>query len=188
MDNITYVARAIETESPFTDVALNVQAFKKLSAIIIAAGNILDQIKKNAFYGRDYNAQQINEHLFELYTNITNLHAHDIVNRETHDQVAANIRILHSIVGVVTESCELLQGLDVTKDDIDRVNLLEEIGDLTWYQALAIDELKSSFDQVFDANIAKLQQKRNKGNRFNADATINRDVDDERAFLERTLN
>ncbi len=61
------------------------------------------------------------------------------------------IRILHGAIGCCTEGGELL---DCVKKamfygrEIDRVNLLEELGDLSWYMSQMIDELGSSWDEV----------------------------------------
>jgi hypothetical protein len=69
----------------------------------------------------------------------------------------------------------------------DTVGWGEEIGDLSWYEALGCDAAGVDRDQILQANITKLE-KRNKGQKFNAEATINRDAEAERAQLEADLS
>ncbi len=42
---------------------------------------------------------------------------------------------------------------------LNRDEILEEIGDLTWYCAVLADKLGASFDDVLNANIDKLRQR-----------------------------
>jgi NTP pyrophosphatase (non-canonical NTP hydrolase) len=74
--------------------------------------------------------------------------------------VEINSRLLHAMLGMVTEAGEvadilkkfIFYGRDYTRDKVK-----DEIGDLLWYSALgasAIDELLS---EVMDANIRKLR-------------------------------
>ena len=65
---------------------------------------------------------------------------------------------------------------------IDRVNLKEELGDVLWYVALAIDELGTSFDEVMEINNAKLAARF--GDVFTSEAALNRDLETERKILE----
>ena len=66
---------------------------------------------------------------------------------------------------------------------LDNVNLLEELGDQTWYIALALRYLESNFGEIFDGNIAKLRKRF--PDKFTEAAAINRDLDGERAVLEQ---
>jgi len=97
------------------------------------------------------------------------------------------IRLLHAAMGLCTESGEFM---DMMKKHIlygkllDDVNLKEELGDLEWYVALAIDELKTSFGIIFETNIAKLRARY--PNKFTEHDAIVRDLDKERKILEGT--
>jgi hypothetical protein len=62
------------------------------------------------------------------------------------------------------------------------VNLLEEFGDLAWYQAIGIDEAGGSLDKVLDRVIAKLRARYPE--KFTSENAINRDLVKERAILE----
>lgn len=96
-----------------------------------------------------------------------------------------SIDLLHAAMGMVTESGEFM---DMMKKHIfygkpqDEVNLKEEIGDIMWYAAIALEALGSSFDEVMEKNIAKLQARYPE--KFTTDKAVNRDLEKEREILE----
>jgi hypothetical protein len=101
------------------------------------------------------------------------------------------IRLLHAVEGIVTEAGELM---DMMKKHIfygnplDLVNVVEELGDLSWYMALAIAVLQAmgvetSFEDIWGRNNAKLNKVRYKDG-FKAEDALNRDLDAEREVLE----
>ena len=95
------------------------------------------------------------------------------------------IRLLHAAMGLATEAGEFT---DMLKKHIfygkplDLVNLQEEAGDTMWYIGVAIDELRTTLDELMTANIAKLR-KRYKG-KFDADRALERDLAAERKILK----
>ena len=52
--------------------------------------------------------------------------------------------LLHAAMGLVTESVELLDNFDGTKS-YDKVNIFEELGDISWYLAIIQRELGFEF-------------------------------------------
>ena len=60
-----------------------------------------------------------------------------------------NIRLNHSAKGTVTEIGELFEMLD--KPQLDFINLKEEVGDATFYMAIATDELSIDLASTLDA-------------------------------------
>lgn len=99
------------------------------------------------------------------------------------------IRLLHAAMGLCTESGEFMDMMKkhiLYGKPIDNVNLKEELGDLEWYVALAIDELKTSFGYIFETNIAKLRARY--PNKFTEHDAMNRDLDKERSILEGKRN
>ena len=69
-------------------------------------------------------------------------------------------RIEHAIMGLVTEAGELTDALKrykFYKQKLDRVNLIEEAGDIMWYLAILCDELGVSFETVWEKTIRKLK-------------------------------
>lgn len=94
-------------------------------------------------------------------------------------------RLLHAILGIATESGELM---DVLKKyffygkEIDRTNLIEELGDLCWYIAVACDVLNIGLEDIWKTNIEKLRARY--GDKFSSQKATNRDLDKERDILE----
>lgn len=101
-----------------------------------------------------------------------------------------SVRLLHSAMGLVTESSEFLDALKkfiFYGKELDLVNLKEEIGDLFWYCAIACDELEVSFEEIQVMVISKLR-KRYKDKEFSSENAINRDLNIERNDLEKTID
>lgn len=98
-----------------------------------------------------------------------------------YDAKRVDIRILHGIMGLVTESGELMDAVKKSifyEKELDRVNLVEELGDIMWYMAILIDALDTSFEEVATKNITKLQARYPE--KFSAALANNRDLDAER--------
>lgn len=94
-------------------------------------------------------------------------------------------RLIHALLGIGTESGELQDVLKrylIYGKDIDIIHLKEELGDLLWYIALALDEIETSFEEVFESNIAKLQARY--PDKFTEIAALNRDLRKEREALD----
>ena len=95
------------------------------------------------------------------------------------------IRLLHAGIGMTTEAGEFI---DMLKKHIyygktlDLVNLREEIGDICWYCAIALDALGTTMDEVMNTNITKLKARY--PNNFTEHHATNRDLETERAILE----
>lgn len=96
------------------------------------------------------------------------------------------LRLIHAMVGMCTESGEfqdqVKKHLQYGKE-IDKTNLIEELGDLMWYIGLACDVLEVSLEEVMERNNAKLSARY--GDVFTEEAALNRDLDAEREILEK---
>lgn len=95
-------------------------------------------------------------------------------------------RLLHAGLGLTTEAGEFVDPLKKRLfycKPLDLVNLKEELGDLLWYVAIACDALGTTVEQVMETVIAKLQHRY--PDKFSDVAAINRDLDGERAVLEK---
>lgn len=94
--------------------------------------------------------------------------------------------LLHASMGLVTESAEFQ---DMVKKHVfygktlDEVNLKEEIGDILWYCAIALEALGTNFETVMNTNIEKLKARYPQ--KFTEDAATNRDLNKEREILEK---
>jgi len=184
-----FVEDAIRTESRVVDIGTDFAFLKQLLEAQIFLGNILDQIKKNVFYGKPFKegegsveelVQQSQERLEEmlkgtvLKTSIVNV---------------INPRVFHGIVGIATESTELLEAMHSAiydrEGDLDSVNVGEEMGDLDWYKAILCDELNISWDTSLTTVITKLRKRF--PDKFDTNKAINRDLKAERVILEERL-
>ena len=97
--------------------------------------------------------------------------------------------MIHASLGIGGESGEIL---DIVKKHafygkpLDRMKLLEEIGDLLWYVNLLINDADSDFSEVFEMNIRKLEA-RYPNLRFEAHKAIHRDTEAEAAAMEKKV-
>ncbi len=95
--------------------------------------------------------------------------------------------VFHGALGLVTEAGEFL---DVFKkalaygQEIDRINLIEEIGDLLFYLQLCCHGLGITMQQAAQANVEKLK-KRYPEATWSFHRAVNRDLAAERAALKR---
>ncbi len=105
------------------------------------------------------------------------------IEREDLDQLE---RIMHAMIGVCTEAGELQ---DMVKKHLiygkpfDTVNVVEECGDLLWYIAVGLDACGVKMGDAMQRNITKLQLRF--PDKFTEERALNRDLDAERAALER---
>ena len=94
-------------------------------------------------------------------------------------------RLLHATLGLVTEAGEFADSVKRSlfyNKEFDKVNACEEIGDVLWYCALALDHLGSSFEEAMEINIAKLAKRY--PDKYTDYHALNRDLESERKILE----
>jgi len=106
-----------------------------------------------------------------------------IKDRLNNDNV---VWLIHGMLGLCTEVGELQDTLKkylFYGKPIDAVNLKEELGDTLWYTAILIKHLRSSFDEVMQMNVDKLNA-RYGGTTFTEEKANKRDLDTERKILE----
>lgn len=183
MDLNEFIEKALITESTVDTVEANYYLLADTILLITAAGGVLDLIKKNTFYGRPFDHNKLTRNLKAIEFASKRLQGSknaDLDNDRTQfDQI--NPRLFHSIVGVATESVELLEALDIRDGTLDTVNVLEEYGDIDWYKAIGIDELDGDWEQILSTIIDKLQARYNGA--FSAEKANNRDLEQERQVL-----
>lgn len=98
------------------------------------------------------------------------------------------LRAEHAAFGLVTEAGEILDVFKKFKyygKAIDRVNLIEELGDVMWYCAIMSEAIGISFENVWETNIAKL--KKRYPDKFTSEKALTRDLEGERKILEGNL-
>jgi NTP pyrophosphatase (non-canonical NTP hydrolase) len=94
-------------------------------------------------------------------------------------------RLLHAAIGMQTESAELSDALKkhiYYGKPLDKVNLIEELGDQFWYLAIMCDALGTTFEEVQQININKLKARY--PDKFTQEKAEVRDLEKERAVLE----
>lgn len=98
-------------------------------------------------------------------------------------------KLIHYSLGLGGESGEILDAVKkVIRDGnpIDRVNLIEEIGDVLWYATNLLTAIDSDLEEAMHANISKLERRYPTG--FTEEAGRNRNVNEERNAMEGTIN
>jgi NTP pyrophosphatase (non-canonical NTP hydrolase) len=106
-------------------------------------------------------------------------------DRNVKDRLDGTIDLLHAQLGISTEAGEFADAIKkflMYGKAYDRANLIEELGDLTWYIGLAIGQLGTTWGEVFEANIKKLATRYPE--KFSEFHALNRDLEKERAILE----
>ncbi len=95
------------------------------------------------------------------------------------------VRLLHGAMGLASEAGEFLSPIKAHiyyGRELDKTHLKEEIGDVMWYLAILCDELGIGFDEIWEANIAKLKARY--GEKFSEHMANKRNLDKEREALE----
>lgn len=89
--------------------------------------------------------------------------------------------ILHAVMGLVTETAEVVDALSPDLVVSDRLHLIEELGDIRWYEAILLRQLGTSADEVQAANIRKVSTRY--PDKFDGLRAMNRDLEAERQSL-----
>lgn len=103
----------------------------------------------------------------------------------------ADINLFHAILGIVSEAGELMEEFINAKLDGRPINyndgkgsVKEEIGDVLWYTAMAIREIKGeTFESVGESNINKLKARFPE--KFESEQALNRDEESEKVALNQ---
>ena len=198
MENKEYAKRAMALESNdqpriiarLDDRVLLITLLQTLDQTRKQLG-LIDQLKKKLFYGRE---SEYVEHVRKttdkkvINDDETFKEYLDVVERFKADPRL--MKILHGVLGVGSEVEEMIEALQAAflTGKLDRVNWMEEDGDLRWYQNLFADVFGYTTNQVQKMNIDKLELRYkgqgNKESSFNEDGAVKRDLDGERQSLE----
>lgn len=188
-----YINLATRTESRIDKIKTNPELIVNLLYIFNSAGNMLDQVKKKTFYGKEYDIEKFTVNYMAIESAMKDL-TKVRINGTSEEMGEENIekvdpRLFHAIIGIATESTELCEGLynTLTGKEIDLVNLREENGDLNWYQAIFYDAMRElgydgTWNGDLETNIAKLKARF--PDKFDKIKAVNRDLDKERKILE----
>ena len=113
-----------------------------------------------------------------------------LFDRQTSEPMSAEhnmmvARLIHSVLGLASEVGELADALKkhiIYGKALDLVNVIEENGDLLWYESLGVSAVKGHLEDAMEKNISKLKQRY--GDKFSEHAALNRNLVAERKTLE----
>jgi len=80
----------------------------------------------------------------------------------TAKRVDFHLDLTHAAYGLAGEAGEFVDSVkkhQIYNKELDKENLLEEIGDILWYTALAAEVLGANLGDIAKSNVAKLQKR-----------------------------
>ena len=189
---------ALRTESQISGIKLNRENLITLLKVVVEVTEILDGIKKAAFYNKTSKLEgDLGTRLATLARLIAALEWQNsgrgplgaILDAE---ETLPNVdpRVFHGVLGIITESGELASALLKSVEDpehvIDAVNIQEEMSDIAWYKAILHDSLSLDWNQGLENVINKLRVRYPE--KYSDEAATNRDLFAERVELERGVH
>ncbi len=210
MKSEEYRQGVLRTESGRFD-ADNVGSRLALSVfnLFIEASKAVDAVKRAVYYGKPLNTEKLKEAINGARACVNE----DILFSEPvrldgfrEDDPPLSPRIIHAILGLCTESGELLESAVQCLEScmpFDYMNFLEELGDVAWYEALAIETAKTedpeasveddnaaephgsprewTHEAIWEKNLAKLRKRYPE--KFTTSCAFNRDTDAEKQAM-----
>ncbi len=92
---------------------------------------------------------------------------------------------IHAAMGICGEAGEVMDHMKkvvFNRKDLDKNHLVAEMGDICWYMNLMITAIGTTWEHVFDVNIAKLSV-RYKDLQYSHHRANKRDLDAEKAAM-----
>jgi NTP pyrophosphatase (non-canonical NTP hydrolase) len=170
MDEKTYIALSARTKSDnFHQDLLPPNELRHALAAAGVATNWINDCKRTLYYGSAP----------VLRTGKDGQHSGSL----KHDPALADL--LHAALGLFTEAGEILEHLQQVlsgAQPFDKINLLEELGDIEWYRALALRSSGLTPEEVRAKNHAKLVARF--PDKFTKEEAEGRDLEAERKALE----
>lgn len=190
MQQTEYMEGALSTESVIEKVIANKTELTYVLGAFVTITEMMDCLKKKIYYGKD---KKYNENFHDLakqleyFTQCSDRH-HDIAESV---ELPVDPRLFHSILGIGTEAGELGSALlkGINGEEVDKVNIMEEIGDILWYIAIGLDTTGFDFSHSFAANNKKLvsgDKARYKSGKFTQEEADARNLAAERESLEQS--
>ena len=183
-----YQQSAIRTESIPPEIKVNKRFASALITMFVKTTDALDALKKAVIYN---NPKKMDRYILDYLREIEYLldtvrwHAPDWNQYGPDDKVNMDTRVFHGILGMATESGELMNVLAEnmrTNKTVDTINVFEEMHDTSWYMAIIHDALGLDWSEGLARNIAKLKARYPE--KFTEECANNRDLETERAILE----
>lgn len=183
MNDKEYTENCLKTEAVLDQqVPIEASLLVELFHLSASVGLLTNLLKKKMFYGTPITRDDMKRALHGVKEHVRDVDL-ELQGEGTLEVTKVSKRVLHGIIGNITETGELAEAgvKAILADDISpalRANIIEEIGDGNWYDAPIIDELKTSLDEVYTRNINKLSVRFPNQTFSNASAN-NRDLDSE---------
>lgn len=186
--NEQFITDAISTESVVETFKVNKELLISALNAFVAAGTILDQLKRQAYYGTNFDQVILDSAYNDLEVEVA---TYEGLSRNGYVSIGSldrnsfeqDPRIIHGLIGCMTEAAELGEAMltYIETGTFDAVNIQEEMFDTLWYQAILHNVLNIKFEQTCAKGIAKLQNRKDK---ITGKAGVERNLDAERAILE----
>lgn len=158
----TYQERALRTLSQKVAThTVSAKRWESFRHLLFGISEMADDLKRDIFYG-----------LGEPQPGYKMMPPMD-----THEAY-----MYHAILGIISELGELYDSILMR----DRLNTIEELGDLEWYLALARKAVSTTQDEVQEANINKLMKRFPE--KFSEKDVVQRDLDAERDAISMVMN
>ena len=193
MNEIEYKENCLRTESLIPQESpIEVDILMESLALSSTVGTLNNLIKKKLFYGSKIThddmlkaCEVIQEHLKAVIDEVQTA-----AQADTARETKVSKRLLHAIIGHVTEAGELADAgvKALVEDHVSGhtvINVMEELGDADWYSSIAIDYLQVSRPDIWDRNIRKLS-KRFPNQQFSNFHAENRDLEKELQELQQS--
>lgn len=186
-----YLANAEKTESLIDQSKeIDVPVLIETLALVAQLGKVVNLLKKKLFYGTPVTYGDIEKQLEVVSEHVTSVFdelAQSNLEPDTRS-VNVHLRFLHSVLGHVTEAAELAEVahtclIEDRITEAQMVNIIEELGDSSWYTACALNWSGTSYEEVWTKNINKLAA-RFPNQKFTQEAANNRDLDKELKELQ----
>lgn len=185
MDFKEFTEKALRTESKVEYAKVNLSEFLTLLELYTTIGKLLDYIKKGMFYSNyskyDQNYEAIVNRIYQLYTEFRANKDEQIIIKDT------NFRLIHGLLGAVTEASELSELLVkyLKNGELDKVGIGEEFSDIDWYKAVTFDELGIDEEVARTNVIDKLRVRYPE--KYSDELAANRQLEEEREKLEQNM-
>ena len=200
MDRKEFQELAVRTESLVEDPKLTPDNYQILLDTFRAYNNVvevLDLFKKHIFYGKELDLRAVRGYASdarEWMFDVGMTTAEALVKEDQGEvitaskSVAEDPRVFHAILGTITEHGELGIALleQLEGKELDLVNVCEELGDSDWYKALFFEATGIDWETV-QAMIIKKLEVRYADKIFDAEESLDRNLEEERELLEATL-
>lgn len=177
MNNQDYRTNTAKTESVPSEIVVKQKQLKFLLDGITILTEALDVMKKQMFYSREPKNPLF---FFDAVEQLNFIMNENVASTTTTITDTKTIKLLHSLIGTITEGGELpvlIQQL-INGDDFDEINFKEEYGDILWYIDRGSDAIDTTFEHLMNINIKKLSKRYPEGF-FSNDKANDRDLDTE---------